>query len=205
MGAAAFDAMMDAMSQNAKHPQVLLHADAHPFNVLVEKQGGDKVVICDWEMAHMGPSGRDVGCLQAFPILCALWHALLGNAQEAYRVVDCVEEFWSEYAKVLHDKGKDEDYLRTTFRNCLGYMSGYFFPMFYSFGTFEDQLPSKEGIPDEHRQSAKAAVGAMGLRFRRLAFGNYQMDLTLDELRSLFKASLTNDIEMLLDLAHVKG
>jgi hypothetical protein len=73
------------------------------------------------------------------------------------------------------------------------------FPVAYLMGVFKEFLPL-EGVPEAEGSRAIAAFGVVGLKFMRWAFGDYETDLTMDELRGRFKDTIGNEIESLLEV-----
>lgn len=72
--------------------QVLCHGDPNVFNILVEPKPaietlehfgprGDMVIV-DFEMAFVGPHGKDTGWFIAFPIAAILSHSAHGHREQ---------------------------------------------------------------------------------------------------------------------------
>jgi hypothetical protein len=210
IGQEAYDSMVDNMTKEYTTREGLVHHDSHMFNMLVEKKpsteklqkfGPDALfVICDWEMAFAGPIGGDPGKFQFWPICCAMCHAVQGHKAEAYDIIKAMNEFWDAYAKAMVEKGgKDEEFLLKTYRSTLGWAGMMIFPVAYLMGIFREFLPL-ESVPEAEGSQAMAAFGVVGLKFMRLAFGDYETDLTMDELRGRFNDTIGNEIETLLDV-----
>jgi hypothetical protein len=209
LGQEELDKMMDAMFEEYMGVrEVLCHNDFHQFNLLVENKPsiqelekfGPKgsLYICDWEMTIAGPKGKDVGIFHAWPLACALCHAVQGHKSEAYHLVDCVIQFWDDYVKVLVEKGgKDEAYFANTFRQALGSCSSFMLGVFYMLGLMTENLPL-EGVPADEAGKAKSAIGLIGLKFARIQYMGDMADLNLEELRAWFKEAITAQIESLL-------
>jgi hypothetical protein len=211
LGQEKLDTMVDMMFEEyIGVREVLCHNDCHQFNFLVEKKPniqeletfGPKgsIYICDWEMTIAGPKGKDVGIFHAWPLACALCHAVQGHKSEAYHLVDCVIQFWDDYAKVLVEKGgKDEAYLTDTFRQALGGCAGYMLGVFYMLGLLTEHLPL-EGVPVDEAGKAKAAIGVIGIKFSKIAYLGDKADLNLVQLRARFNEEITAEIESLLEI-----
>jgi hypothetical protein len=210
IGQEAWDSMVDNMSKEYMKREALVHHDSHMFNLLVEKKPSAEklqkfgpeaiLVICDWEMAFAGPIGGDPGKLQFWPICCALCHAVQGHKVEAYDIIEAMNEFWDAYAKAMVEKGgKDKEFLLKTYRSALGWAGMMIFPVAYLMGIFRDVLPL-EGVPEAEGSQAIGAFGVVGLKFMRWGFGDYETDLTMDELRGRFNDTIGNEIESLLEV-----
>jgi len=127
-------------------------------------------VICDWEMAMIGPKGRDTGIFLAWPLSCAFAHAAAGRAKQAYHLLETTIEFWSSYRDAVlaeaigEDKNKtsictadatlgsstethsnqiihDEGFLRSQFRSTMGFASKYLVLAYYLFQINIQHLP----------------------------------------------------------------
>ena len=137
--------------------EVLCHNDCHQFNILVKRRREPAVayamqqcdsscskdnkdngefIICDWEMSMMGPVGRDAGLFQAWPIACAMAHAVKGRQDLALRLLQCNIEFFNTYAQILIEKEKKTDaHLQRIFREGLGAAGTHLFYVFYMLDT----------------------------------------------------------------------
>jgi thiamine kinase-like enzyme len=189
--------------------ECLIHSDTHVFNLLVEKkpsiealqQFGDKgnLVICDWEMTYAGPRGRDAGIFQAFPICCALSHAVQGHKAEALHILDSLIVFWDAYAGILKKKGKDEDYVRDTYTNSLGWNAFFLVVVYYMFRYQIENLPL-EGVSEEDQEKVFGSIGYIGVKFFAVAFADVGKDLGMEELNVFFKELVTGEIDELAEV-----
>ena len=210
LGEERFDALMEGMDASYMKREVLCHSDSHMFNCLVEKKPsteklekfGEKgsLVICDWEMAYCGPSGRDPGIHQMWPIACAIAHAAQGRKEVAYNMMDYCHAFWEEYANNLEAKARDKVSMTKTFRDSLGWAGFFLLAGIYVMGLFQDVLPL-EGVAEDARVQGLGAIGIVGIKFMQWAFGGKEPDLTLEELRQGFKDTVGTEIEALAKLS----
>ncbi len=211
MGQERFDEIIEGLDKLYMTRECINHSDSQCFNLLVESKPsidklqafGEKgdLAICDWEMAMAGPHGRDAGIFQAWPIACALTHAAYGRKDVAYDLLSCCTEFWDAYAKIFAEEGgKDEDFMKKTFRSSMGWNAKYLFIAFYQLGLLIDNLPT-EGLSEEMTVGAKGSIGLTGIKFMEYAFGGKDPDLSLDELRAQFHDIVQQEIESLLDKA----
>jgi hypothetical protein len=153
-----------------------VHGDLQVFNILVGKkpsietleQFDDKSadVICDWEMSHCGPRGKDLGFFQAFPLSCALAHSINGDKHApAENILNFLDTVWEEYATVVMDKwGKSSKEMYSTYRDdVLGFCS-LFALGYYHVGFHMNFLPIDEGNVQDLTK-VKESIGFLGFSF----------------------------------------
>lgn len=214
IGKQGFDELVDSMEREYMTREALVHHDAHTFNILVEakpaptklKKFGDEgsVFICDWEMTMAGPLASDPGKVQFWPICCALCHATQGHKVAAYDIMSGMYELWDAYAAILVEiGGKDQEFLRKTYRGCMGWAGMMVYFAVYLMGVFVDVLPL-QGLPEADKATAMGAIGAVGLKLCRYGFGNHEPDLSLEELRARYKRIIEDEIEVLLGFASTR-
>ena len=199
-------ALVDDCEHNFNERQVLIHSDSHAFNTLVEAtaDGGNEfgpdgeLVLVDWEMAMMGPIGRDVGLAWTWPLSCLLAHSLLGNQEAKANISEAMAVLWDEYADILRSKGKDEEFLRTTYRNSIAWLGWFVFYVHYANGAQTEFLPV-ENVSEADRSELFQSIGVSSLKLFELGFSTqgYYDDLTLDELRDEMELILAEEIDYL--------
>lgn len=213
LGIETLHEIIDNMKKSYLTQECLIHSDSHSFNILVEKkpsietlqQFGEKgsIFICDWEMAYAGPRGRDAGVFQSWPIGCAIAHSTQGRKAEAVHIFDCMVKFWDAYAATLSEKGKDEDYIHSTFRNALGWTAFFHVGVYYMFKLQIEHFPL-EGASEEDRAKTLESCGFLGTKLFQIAFTDLGKDLSLEELRALYKRLVFDEIESLTEYASKK-
>lgn len=112
MEPADYGAMLSMFHERFATKQVVCHNDMHVFNILVSgnddgssiqsnvkdsSNNNNSRCICDWEMCCYGPRGTDPGKASAFPILCAMYHAVQGRREIAVGMLQLMETFWNVY------------------------------------------------------------------------------------------------------------
>ena len=213
MGSQRFENIVDMQRKELfESREVLCHNDFHQFNILVEqkpdvanmKQFGKTgdFVTCDWEMALMGPLGKDLGIFQAWPIACAMAHAAHGHEDAALSLLQSNIDFFDAYAEaVVEQEGKDEAYLNKAFRQSLPSAGFYLFYVFYCLGIQMENLPL-EDLSEETIKETKAAIGHIGFQFVSLYDkAESKASYTLDELRRWYKDLVVNQITTLVQAA----
>ena len=140
---------------------------------------------------------------QAWPISCALCHAIQGNKDAAYSCLKSVESFLDAYVEVLKSEGnKDEMYLGKMLRNSLGWCGYYQWTGFYLLKILADALPLHGISADEVVAQAKASLGLVGLEFYQFGFDSTtEPNLTYDELRVRHNEIIVSEIEKLLKVS----
>lgn len=199
-------ALVDDCESNFNERQGLIHSDAHAFNTLVEATADDgnefgpdgALVLVDWEMAMVGPIGRDIGLAWTWPVSCLLAHSLLGNQEAKTNISEAMAVLWDEYADVLRSKGKDDEFLRTTYRNSIAWLGWFVFYVHYANGAQTEFLPI-ENVSEADRKELFQSIGVASLKLFDLGFSTqgYYDDLTLDELREEMELILAEEIDYL--------
>merc|ERR1712045_308327 len=99
IGKKELDRIAGACEQELMRTDCYVHGDCHAFNLLVEgnrsafeddKSNGD-VAIIDWEMAHCGPIGKDLGWAQCFPVACLFAHAINDDRPSSKSIMDWLD------------------------------------------------------------------------------------------------------------------
>jgi hypothetical protein len=211
MGERMFHKIVDNMEKRYQERDCLVHGDAHPFNILVEpkpsieelekfgKQGS--FVLCDWENSQMGPIGRDMGLLAAWPFACAFAHAVQGHGQVAHHLVGCMYSFWESYAAALVDKGgKDEEFLKETYRDSLGWTGFSLVFIIHMLRLNCENLPL-EGVPAFEQNKAYGSISYTGVKCLQWGFTDFDKDLSLDELNLKFMDMVAGEIYSLVEVS----
>ena len=169
----------------------LLHGDFHVFNILVEAQpplyessnndndnnddqSKGRVYLCDWEFAHVGPHGRDIGTLQSFPLLCAYLFAVRGELDKALGILACLQELWASYSGLLSDgcnKGgaKANSHMMEVFRASLGFNGSVAFFLYYLFRAHLEHIDTT-GLTTGQVDQVITKVGMLGIHLLEQAF-----------------------------------
>jgi hypothetical protein len=211
LGERMFHRIVDNMERRYQERDCLVHSDAHPFNILVEpkpsieelkifgKQGS--FVLCDWENAHMGPIGRDMGLLSAWPFACAFAHAVQGHGQVAHHLVGCMYSFWESYAAALVEKGgKDEEFLKETYRDSLGWTGFSLVFIIHMLRLNCENLPL-EGVPEFEQNKAFGSISYTGVKCLQWGFTDFDKDLSLDALNLKFMDMVAAEIYSLVEVS----
>jgi hypothetical protein len=211
MGKRIFHKIVDNMEKRYQERDCLVHGDAHPFNILVEpkpsieelekfgKEGS--FVLCDWENAQMGPIGRDMGLLAAWPFACAFAHAVQGHGLVAHHIVGCMYSFWESYAAGLAEKGgKDEEFLKETYRDSLGWTGFSLVFIIHMLRLNCENLPL-EGVPEFEQNKAYGSISYTGVKCLQWGFTDFDKDLSLDELNTKFMDMVAGEIYSLVEVS----
>jgi len=207
IGRKGCDSMLQNRISSFESRECLAHNDSHAFNVLVEKKpntnnldkfGAEgKYVLCDWEFSMAGPRRGDIGRIQAFPIACILAHALNGHVEACDSILDILRLLWGEYASTLKSVcRKDDEYIRLTYRNCIGWVGDFIFGAYYLGGFHMEFLPLENKPMGVER--VKESLGYLGLQFMRIGFGNDEENASLSSLYSMFKDAIMLEVELQL-------
>ena len=232
-GQAVCNELLDTVVLNFGFCQdCLVHNDLHAFNILVNPQPakGDETIddgelgalsrfavpwvkadkdlsvkICDWEVAGLGPIGRDVGLLIGWPIACLLWHTKLGSELKAVEILDLINDIWDEYHDALKMYGeKDEVFLAKTFRNVIGWAGWFLFVNVYTYGAFtEHWIPNKQSQSNsKDMDHVRDSIGYVGLKLLHMGFyGDEESQVSLFELRDGFFHALQSEQDAMLGIS----
>ena len=199
--------IMDSAVKNFKSRECLIHNDLNVYNILTDKRSflgyrqrdgeGRGACICDFELATVGPIGRDVGTLFGWPIAFCLWHANQGREEAAAEILAAIEYFWKQYSSALREvDGRDETSLTEVLRNVLGW-SGWFLCIGICLnGEGEDSFDFL------HCDGGRLmeAICNVGMRLMNWGFGGYEPDLSLEELCSSLVRTVQNEEDRLLGI-----
>lgn len=178
----------------------LIHNDFHVFNMLVEAKPSlvlenfgrhGNVIVCDWEMAIVGPIGKDIGCALAAPIGCLIGHMLNGYREAS--IDNYINTLLDSYFSRMSESGKSEDELAYIYRNMIGWVGFVQYVIFYFMKIQLDAF----GVESEVLQSyVRDAMGILGLKCMRLSYDtDYVAASTgLPELKLLFKNLIEEEI-----------
>jgi len=174
--------------------ECLVHGDAHVFNMLVERKPnpfqltssfgpkGD-FFLCDWEMAHKGNRGRDIGNFYSFPVMSACFLAARGHKDKADAILYSLKQFWKTYKTTLVEglhkrqtgSNVDDDtididlYLTEVYHSAIAFFGYFSFLAFYCLG-FMIEYNDTEGLTDAEEKIVMGVVGWIGLRSMEVGF-----------------------------------
>ncbi|GMH64047.1 hypothetical protein TrRE_jg10517 [Triparma retinervis] len=141
-------------------------------------------------MCYAGPVGRDLGILAAFPISCALSHAVSGHPDCAYDALRFVEVYWSKYLEKRSETEGPEKAAQM-YRNAVGWTG-----VFLSFYVLQDIhlefLPLSSGSEDF--AVVKDSLGVLTLKLLNIGFGRRTSLSTLTSLKSEFTSAVDGEI-----------
>lgn len=192
--------------------EVLCHNDTHVFNILVEKKPDPEAledifgpkgdfILCDWELACVGPRGSDVGRTPFFPLVCVLCHAAKGNKSSVSSIMEAMDTFWDAYAENLKElRNTSEEELAEVYRNSLGWTGFMMFVAFYLLKFFQDVAPL-DGLEDSRVQAVLGAAGHVGWSLIELGFEPDTEGLSLQELRRRYHQLMKGEANSLLALS----
>lgn len=182
----------------------LVHSDVHGFNVLVEPKPsierlqdfGEKGTfkLVDWEMAYVGPVGRDIGIMMAFPIACALSHAISGAEDCAKDVLSFIDTFWVSYKLALCSDEDDNGLpgLPDIYRNACIWLSS--FLLFYHIEEIHlEFLPLKKGTKDY--DAVRDSLGVLGLRLLSVGCCPSFDNTSLANLEKMYESAISQQLE----------
>lgn len=189
----------------------MIHGDCHVFNMLVGakpsietlenfSESGD-VVIIDWEFSRVGPIGIDVGYMMPFPIAACLTHALNGELSSSESILKFLDTVWDEYLATVSTERELSDVYNSALSFC-----GIILLVYYNMGYHMEFLPLDDADV-EGLTRVKESLGVIGLKFLSWGFGRSdgEVDLTLPELRKMFKVTVTEEMQRLSPIKAVRG
>ena len=201
--------MFNAYVSTVDVAEVLIHGDLHCFNVLVGAKpsietlenfdASGSVVLCDWEMAHGGTAGHDIGTLRSFPISSAFAHAINGHRHAALDCLSWLNTLWSSYEAAVRKAGTSEEQVTRIFRHSLQYTALYLLA-YYGLNIHMEFLPIQEGNTEDLKK-VKESIGLVGLKY--LEWGMDE-SLSLDELKENYEQAIEKEMNRLLTIKKVR-
>lgn len=204
IGKDGLDEIMDAMAEFLVRTDCYVHGDCHMFNMLVEETLqaavnedenaiGD-VAIIDWEFAHCGPMGKDLGWVQVFPVACALTHAINGDKSNVESILTFLTTCWETYEASVNLDFKflsKEDLFRQVLASLAIMLIAY-----SGMGIHCEYLPVEEGN-NKDLEKIKESLGVLALEFFEIGFRGKYEGASLEELRKNFMDALQAEIALL--------
>ncbi|KAL7554391.1 hypothetical protein ACHAWF_017835 [Thalassiosira exigua] len=201
--------MFDAFAETYNASDCLIHGDLHAFNVMVgakpspEKlerfEPSGRVVLCDFEMAHAGTAGWDVGSLRSFPVACALAHSINGHDRAATECLDWLDAFWSSYEGAMRDAGKSEEDVAGVYRQSLRATACYLLA-YYGINVHMEFLPIDEGNTEDLGK-VKEGIGAVGFKCLRWSVDD---SLSYRDLAANYKGAIEEEMDRLRSAKKVR-
>jgi len=203
IGKEGLDQISDAMKKGILRSDCYIHGDYHHFNMLVEENCKgiegiglmlSDVAFIDWEFSHCGSIGKDLGFLNALPVVCALEHALNGDKASSESILEFIDTVWETYAVSIHLEGKDLS-IRDVYRQVMGWFACLIMA-YGSIGLHNEYLPIEEGRTEDLAR-VKESMGVLSLECYEMGFPGVPEDATLKELRKQFKDVVQTKLDQL--------
>ncbi|KAL9180563.1 hypothetical protein ACHAXT_011016 [Thalassiosira profunda] len=193
---------IDRAAESYRSKQIPVHADLHAFNCLVEAKPGlleeecfgkeGLVVVCDWEMAMMGPLGLDTGRAFSIPVACILAHSLNRNEDVAPGLMQWMDTYWDSYASGMKSKGK-EGLLVDGYRNGIAWLGWKLTAMSIN-EWFIPFLPIEQN--EAEIGAFRESLGVVGLSLMRLGFGGEEEGTLLVQLQCALKETIQAEVSL---------
>jgi hypothetical protein len=204
IGKDGMDEICEVYSKDIFRTDCYVHGDCHMFNMLVgdlasridedEASAGD-VAFVDWEFAHCGPMGKDVGFVQTFPLACALAHTINGDQSSMKSILEFLNDVWEKYSASINLDGKDLS-LEDVYRNAVAYL-GNLIGAYSSMGINMQYLPIEEGNT-EALTKVRESLGVLSLEFYEIGFLGRPEGATLEDLRKRFSDVIQKELDHLV-------
>ena len=204
MGSTDLLKIVDANHADFYKRDCLIHSDSHAFNILVEAKPDEQdldlfapdgtVVICDWEMAMVGPHGRDCGLVLSWPLACMVAHALNNTESHAnIQIRHFIETFLICYLSEM-SSGRTAEEIAHIYRRCFGWAGWFMVAAFYLQDGFIGEAPGAEN--KKTREYIRDSMGLLGLKLLRLCYDTeYCPESTnLTELTLLFNTLVDEEL-----------
>lgn len=201
--------MFDNYVNTVDLAECLIHGDLHSFNILVGAKpsieslenfdASGSVVLCDWEMAHGGTAGHDIGTLRSFPISCAFAHSINGHRHAALDCLSWLDTLWSSYEVAVNKVNTSEEQVTRIFRHSLQY-TGLYLLAYYALNIHMEFLPIDEGNVEDLTK-VKESIGLVGLKC--LEWG-MDKSLSLAELKANYSQAIEEEMAILLSTKKVR-
>ncbi len=201
LGKDYIDNIWKKTEESYRAKDISCHADLHAFNILVEGKPDISTlerfgkngcfVICDWEMAMVGPIGLDCGRLYSIPVACIISHTLNGNVGIETHFVEYMSLSWSEYTSEMKRlSGKDDPFFVQSYRNALAWCGW----KLYAMSDQEWFMPFL-GLEDNDVYAYKESIGVIGLKLMRFFDDQHMKDLDITELQTAFTSAIRDEVD----------
>lgn len=199
-------------------PQVVVHSDAHAFNILVEPQSRDQVNggnfgssggfrLIDWEMGLTGAIGADMGKYSAFPLACCLSHARMGHEKEANEMLDQLRSTWNTYLAKLQQHllerqsyEETESFLLGTVESMIAYVA-WFLILYVIIDCHWSNCPHREENNEVMNNDIEDAAAMLVMKLGKIAMtGDVRAHGRWDDLQALFFREAKEEIDGLWQL-----
>lgn len=154
----------------------LIHGDSHMMNILLEarpsaddldKFGPDgSVTLCDWEMAYVGPIGKDIGLALIVPLSCMVIQALNGQRDAVENIAAFNKSLIDTYMDRMEEAGKSEEELATIMRKIVGWVGMRGYLVWYILQLKLDGLE----VTEEQSKYLNENLGLLALKSVQLAY-----------------------------------
>lgn len=205
IGKSNLDEIIVSTTSHLLQDDCYVHGDCHMFNMLVASklkaamsEAAGEVTFVDWEFAHCGPAGKDIGWVQVFPIACALTHTINGDAESASSIVEFCESVWSVYEADLQLDGKNLS-IEDVYRSAIASL-GIMLQTYSALGVHLDHLPIADGNTDD-LEKIKDSLGVLSLECYEIGYLNKYDGSSVGDLRKHFKDALQAELDLLTPAA----
>mmetsp|Transcript_1950 Transcript_1950/g.4587 ORF Transcript_1950/g.4587 Transcript_1950/m.4587 type:complete len:513 (+) Transcript_1950:316-1854(+) len=200
--------IVNASIANYHKRDCLIHSDAHQLNVLVEARPSIEnletfgpngtVILCDWEMAMVGPIGRDIGVSLGLPVSYMIYHALSGNLDANESIEAHINALLDTYCSRMVEAGKTPEDMAAILREIAGwcgwgqYTCNYVLSMldFFPMGC------------EESKRYLRDALGVLGLKLMRLSYDTEYVPVStgVEEIRMKFNSLWQEEVARAHDM-----
>lgn len=94
------------------------------------------------------------------------------------------------------EHGKDQEFLAMVLRNGMAWLGWFHFVAYYQLGVQVISLPL-EGATPEDRRKVIDSTGVLGLKLLRCGYGDYELGLSVEELKSRLWDVIKEEVELL--------
>ncbi|KAL7548064.1 hypothetical protein ACHAWF_011352 [Thalassiosira exigua] len=194
LGEEVMTRITNAVIDNTRKHECLIHSDAHPFNTLVEAKPSVEelgmfgpegtMCLCDWEMACAGPIGKDIGLALTFPLACMVSHALNGHREAKESITTYINSLLDTYKHKMFEAGKSREEVTAILRNIYGWAGWFSYGVFYVLDC-QTTFPVES---DEQKVYVRDSIGVLGLKLLRLSFDTDYIptSASLEEVQKIF-------------------
>ncbi|KAL3905110.1 MAG: hypothetical protein SGILL_009810 [Bacillariaceae sp.] len=205
MGAEKINKMVDNLEATYMQQLVLCHGDPNVFNILVEPKPAietlehfgpnGNMVMVDFEMAFVGPHGKDTGWFLGFPVSAILAHAAHGHREQvANKLFGQVEAFLESFEDILRYHGKDEEFIHKTYVGSLQWVA--IMHIFYYYMRFHMNHLPLDDVPQDDQAKVFGSIGYVGLKMGELLLsGDGRLEtMSRSEIKAFFNKTISDEI-----------
>lgn len=177
------------------------HSSSSHWNVSTHETGAiyHRLVIPRWHSSRLGPKGRDLGLVIAWPVACVVWHTYGGSHDDLLlaNMSEWITTLWDSYCTAsgrLLSGGMKPASQSRLYRNMLAWCGWFLYAELYQKQAYAQVLFPLVGNanagPDTYQLTLQArvfeSIGVIGYQLMHVGFDVSRRNLSLEETKEQF-------------------